>query len=58
MTTRRLIDMRAIDTRLAPVGALARFALPRPGGLSGATAQESRPFNAPASRVFTVSHSL
>jgi len=53
MTTRH-----PIDTRPALVGALARFVLLLPGGFSGATAQESRAFNAPGERVFTVSRSL
>jgi hypothetical protein len=47
-----------IDTRPAPVGALALFALLLLDEFAGATVRESRVFNVPVDRVFSVSRSV
>jgi hypothetical protein len=53
MTTRL-----TISTRPARTAVLALLALPLGGGLTAASAQESRTFNAPVDRVFTVTRSV
>ena len=48
----------SIDRRPAPVGALALFALLLLDEFAGATVRESRAFNVPVDRVFSVSRSV